>query len=102
MASFALGIVLDVSAGWTSFLRHLPRVLGLLLWPSIISRNLTVPLGIAFAIVFPRVLIRNRLFWVLIWLPKLIVASLQTVIFLEMVYRPGQTPTELFLASPEF
>jgi len=99
MASFAMGIVLDVSAGWTAFLRHLPRVLGLLLWPSIISRNLTVPLGIAFAIVFPRVLIRNRPLWVLIWLPALIVASLQTVISLEMVYRPRQTPTEFFLVS---
>ena len=38
MASFAMLFVF-VGVGWTSYLRHLPRVLGLLLWPSIISSN---------------------------------------------------------------
>ncbi len=99
LASFAMDIVLVIGAGWTSYVRHLPLVLGLLLWPSIISTSLSAAIGLTFPIVFPRVLIRNRLFWVLIWLPELIVGSLQTVISLEMVYRPRQTPTEFFLVN---
>ena len=101
-AWFMASMAFDMSpfpSGWASVWRNLPGALGLLLWPGLISYSLLPGLGITFATVFPRTLVRNRWFWIAIWLPIAFMATLLCLFCWRLVYQPNGKPTPLELIN---
>jgi hypothetical protein len=81
--------------GWAAIWRNQPGALGLFLWPTIISSGLGGGICITFAFMFPQKLVRNYLVWILAWLPAAFVASLNSLISFQVIYRPRQILTAL-------
>ena len=101
-AWFMASMAFDMSpfpSGWASVWRHLPSALGLLLWPGLISDSLLPGLGVTFATVFPRILVRNRWFWIAIWMPMTFMATLLCLFCWRLVYQPNGKPTPLELIN---
>jgi tRNA A-37 threonylcarbamoyl transferase component Bud32 len=98
-STFAM-LLLDY--GGASVWRHLPTPMGFLLWPAFITRGLISGFCLAFAAIFPRRLFRARWIWALIWTPVVLVAALQCLLHLLLVYQPRSVPTWLVMLSPDF
>jgi tRNA A-37 threonylcarbamoyl transferase component Bud32 len=94
--------MISVGYGWAAFWRHLPAPLGLLLWPGSVSRGLISGLSLTFAAIFPRKLFRARSPWILIWTPVILVAVVQLLFYLRLVYQPRGASTSLDLLRPDF
>jgi hypothetical protein len=101
-ALFMAGIAINTflyTAGWASFWRNLPGIPGLLLWPAWITSSITLGFAITFAAAFPRRLFKNKLIWVLIWMPIACSAIIPAVQVWRMTYQPHRTPTALDLVD---
>lgn len=94
--------MIPLAYGWAPLWRHLPAPLGLLLWPASITRGLISGLILTFVAVFPRQLFRARWVWILVWTPVALVAALQCLLYLRLVYQPRSAPTTLVMFSPDF
>jgi hypothetical protein len=84
--------MVGLALGWASVWRHLPTPLAILLWPACITRGLISGLTFTFFATFPRKLFQARWLWILIWAPTALVATLQSLFYLRLVYQPGRTP----------
>jgi tRNA A-37 threonylcarbamoyl transferase component Bud32 len=91
-----------VSYGWAAVWRHLPTLLGLSLWPASITRGLISGLTLTFFAIFPRRLLHARWVWALIWTPVMLVAVLQCLLYLRLVYQPKGAPIALDMIDPDF
>ena len=101
LASSAFAI-LRLEIGWASVWRHLPTMLGLLLWPAFVIRGLISGFCLTFAAIFPRRLFRTPWVWALIWTPVALVAALQCLLGVLLVYQPRNMPAWLIMLSPDF
>jgi hypothetical protein len=101
LASMAFSMI-ALAFGWASVWRHLPAPLGLLLWPASITRGLISALSLTFFAIFPGRLFRARWVWILIWPPVALVAALQCLLYLRLVYQPRSVPTGLIMLNPDF
>lgn len=92
--------MIPLASGWAAVWRHLPDPLGLLLWPASVTRGLISGLSLAFIGVFPRRLFNARWVWILLWTPVVLVAALQSLLYIQLVYRP-RSVTELVMLNSE-
>jgi len=91
-----------VDYGGASAWRHLPTPMGFLLWPAFITRGLISGFCLTFAAVFPRRLFRAQWAWALIWAPVSLIAALQCLLYVLLVYQLREVPTWLVMLSPDF
>jgi eukaryotic-like serine/threonine-protein kinase len=101
LASLVFGM-LAMGPGWAATWRRLPAPLGLLLWPGEITRTLTGGLCVTFCAIFPRPLFRSRWLWLLIWMPGSLIAVLQCLLYIRLVYQPAAMPGSLDMLRPDF
>jgi tRNA A-37 threonylcarbamoyl transferase component Bud32 len=101
MASIAFSMH-SLGYGFGAAWSHLPAPLGILLWPAFVTRCLAAPISLTFAAVFPRKLFRAQWIWGLIWTPMAFVATLQCVVYFQLLYRPEATPIALGVNDPAF
>ncbi len=85
-ASIALG----VTAGWAATWRHLPALIGALLWIPQVSRFVVDGIFLTFFTIFPARLFRARWPWVLLWIPALVPLPWRISALYAVVYQPGQ------------
>ncbi len=78
-----------VPDGWAATWRHLPLLLGALLWIPQISRFVLDGILMTFFTVFPRRLFRPRWPWIALWAPVLVVLPWHLSAAISVVYRPG-------------
>src|SRR5262249_42577398 len=74
---------------WAATWRHLPTVLGALLWIPQVSRFIAEGILVTFLLRFPRRLFRARWCWVLVWAPVLATLPWRISAMYSLVYRPG-------------
>jgi sigma-B regulation protein RsbU (phosphoserine phosphatase) len=86
VATYSIVLPYGMAATW----RHLPTLLGGLLWISLISALVFAPLGFSFFAMFPRRLFRSRWVWVLVWTPALLILPSLAHYSYLMVYQPEQ------------
>jgi hypothetical protein len=84
-ASVAFGLF----AGWAATWRHLPTVIGALLWIPQVSRFVAEGILVSFFASFPRRLFRARWPWVLVWAPVLATLPWRISAMYSVVYRPS-------------
>ena len=75
--------------GWAATWRHLPGLLGLLLWIPEISRFVADAILLTFFTVFPRRIFSARWPWLLIWTPALAFLPWRVLGMYRVVYQPG-------------
>ena len=75
--------------GWAATWRHLPVLLGALLWIPQISRFVLDGIVVTFFAVFPSRLFRSRWPWIVLWAPVLLVLPWRVSAAVSVVYRPG-------------
>jgi tRNA A-37 threonylcarbamoyl transferase component Bud32 len=75
--------------GWAATWRHLPGLLGLLLWIPEISRFVADAILLTFFTVFPRRIFRARWPWLLIWMPALALVPWRVLGIYRVIYEPG-------------
>lgn len=78
-----------VPYGMAATWRHLPPLVGGLLWIAEVGAAAATPLFFTFFAIFPRPLFRARWAWALVWLPGLGVISVFILHYYRMVYQPG-------------
>ncbi len=101
MATALIGF--GVPDGWAATWRHLPVLLGALLWIPQISRFVVDGILVTFFTVFPRRLFHSRWPWILLWAPILLVLPWRVSAAISVVYRPGHATTApewVFLTAP--
>ncbi|MCJ7504036.1 MAG: protein kinase [Acidobacteriia bacterium] len=75
--------------GWAATWRHLPGLLGLLIWIPEISRLVPDAILFTFFTVFPRRVFSARWPWLLIWTPALAFLPWRVLGMYRVVYQPG-------------
>ena len=75
--------------GWAATWRHLPMVIGALLWIPQVSRFVAEGILVSFFASFPRRLFPGRWPWVLVWAPVLATLPWRVSAMYSLVYRPG-------------
>jgi tRNA A-37 threonylcarbamoyl transferase component Bud32/uncharacterized membrane protein len=75
--------------GWAATWRHLPGLLGLLLWIPEISRFVSDAILLTFFTVFPRRIFSARWPWLLIWTPALAFLPWRVLGMYRVIYQPG-------------
>lgn len=78
--------------GWAATWRHLPGLLGLLLWIPEISRFVADAILLTFFTVFPRRIFSTRWPWLLIWTPALAFLPWRVLGAYRVIYQPGRAP----------
>jgi serine/threonine-protein kinase len=76
-------------SGWAATWRHLPGILGLLLWIPEISRFVSDAILFTFFTVFPRRLFSARWPWLLLWTPALALLPWRVLGAYRIIYQPG-------------
>lgn len=76
-------------SGWAATWRHLPAMLGLLLWIPEIGRFVSDAILFTFFTIFPRRLFRARWPWLLLWTPGLVLLPWRTFGAYQIIYQPG-------------
>ena len=92
-ASVAFGLF----GGWAATWRHLPTVIGALLWIPQVSRFVAEGILVSFFASFPRRLFRARWPWVLVWAPVLATLPWRISAMYSVVYQPGHA-----IGAPEW
>ncbi len=87
IATAAVGF--GVPEGWAVTWRHLPAVLGVLLWIPQISRFVLDGIFFTFFTIFPGRLFRARWPWILLWAPVLLELPWRVSASYRVVYQPG-------------
>jgi serine/threonine-protein kinase len=85
-------VALGSADGWAATWRHLPGLLGLLLWIPEISRFVSDAILLTFFTVFPRRIFSARWPWLLIWTPALAFLPWRVLGAYRVIYQPGQAP----------
>lgn len=75
--------------GWAATWRHLPGLLGLLLWIPQTSRFVADAILLTFFTVFPRRIFSPRWPWLLIWTPALAFVPWRVLGMYRVIYQPG-------------
>ena len=88
LASIACSSVAEWPEGLAGTWRHLPVIIGMLLWPACLSTIAVGPIAFAFFALFPRPIIRRRWVWVAALIPGAIVTAWAGTYFVLVVYRP--------------
>ncbi len=84
-------ISLGLPDGWAATWRHLPGMLGVLLWIPHLSRFVVDGVLLTFFCIFPRRLFRTRWPWVLLWAPVLLTLPWRLPAAYRVIYHPGNT-----------
>ncbi len=74
--------------GFAATWRHLPPLVGELLWIAAVGAVATTPVLFTFFAIFPRSLFRGRWVWGLVWSPGLVAGSSFLLHLYRMVYNP--------------
>jgi len=82
-------IAFDLFGGWAATWRHLPTVVGALLWIPQLSRFVAEGILFTFFATFPRRLFHARWPWVLVWAPVLATLPWRIAAMYSVIYRPG-------------
>lgn len=80
----------QVPYGMAATWRHLPALVGGLLWIAEVGAVAGTPLFFTFFAIFPRALFRARWAWGLVWLPGIGAISVSILHYYRLVYQPGR------------
>ncbi len=75
--------------GWAATWRHMPAVVGALVWIPQVSRFVVEAILLSFFALFPRRLFHSRWPWVVVWTPVLVTVPWRVWAVYAVVYRPG-------------
>jgi serine/threonine-protein kinase len=94
-------VALGSPDGWAATWRHLPGLLGLLLWIPEISRFVSDAILFTFFAIFPRRIFSGRWPWLLLWTPPLTLLPWRVLGAYRVIYQPGHAtdvPSWVFCA----